>query len=115
MPNGMGYVFPKDDTVLHIFHFGRRPWEDPYELPEWNALNIPNTLMVNELICNTEKKFGTGKLRMTELYPRGQGLWDKRTSFVRDGPNTGKTLQEVGWGSQGKDGKPPIWIGLELA
>jgi hypothetical protein len=115
MPNGTGYLFPTKSTVLHLIAYGYRPWENPNQAFQHQVLQVPDSTKVNELIQYLEKKFSTGKLRAIEFHQRGNGEWQRRSAFVRDGDNTGKRLEEVGWGGAGKGGILPLWIGVELA
>ena len=115
MPNGTGYLFPENSTTIHVWTFGYRPWESNIHANAYQVLTMPDSMTVNQFLSRLEATFGTGKLRATEFGLRGNGEWQKRSSFVRDGDGGGKMLKQVGWGGCGKNGNEPLWLGLELA
>lgn len=108
---GRAYLFPAEHTIIHFFHAGDRPFENPQPAgaPPFMALHVATTSTVADLMRQLgvpQDVDGAGdRFGVTECIEVGDGSWTKGTSFILSQDRSKKTLKDLKW-----EGERPVWL-----
>lgn len=134
LPSGMGYIFPKSSTTIHVIEPGYFPWENPRRTFQWRAYRVPTTMTVAEFvgqICQLSDEQKTQKKdmknatmkRVIECIELGDGVWGRGPEFcVGEGRGrdedmkkaVGNALAKIGWDDSRGESRPPVWVSTEV-
>ncbi|KAL2014089.1 hypothetical protein VTN00DRAFT_1614 [Thermoascus crustaceus] len=141
LPSGLGYIFPKSHTIIHIIKHDFLPFTfnnnqtNPHCPFKFRAFKIPTTLTVAELIeqicpVNINKNphpppEGNSKVivakGIVECIEVGDGKWVRGAEFwVGEGQGNGeegrvgKTLEEIGWDGRRGTRMGPVWVATRV-
>jgi hypothetical protein len=134
LPSGLGYVFPKSHTTIHVIEPGYFPWERPGGTFQWRAYKVPTLLALGEFIgqiyelSSEQKRYRRSMKnavlkRVIECVELGDGMWGRGSEFCV-GEGRGKdadmkkvvalSLEKIGWDSKRGDSSPPVWVATEV-
>ncbi|KAK2763776.1 hypothetical protein FQN54_009393 [Arachnomyces sp. PD_36] len=134
LPSGMGYIFPKSHTTIHVIEPGYLPWERPRGAFKWRAYVVPTSISLGEFInqicelSNDQKRQGKTMAdaswqRIVECVELGEGLWGRGSEYYTgEGKSSdenmkrvvGLSLEKLGWDSKHGNGSPPIWVATQV-
>lgn len=136
LPSGLGYIFPKSHTILHIVEHDFLPFSPnsnnhtpcrAFEF-KFRAFNVPTSLTVAELIeqicpvVSPNPPEGNGKRVVSkgifECIEVGDGRWARGVEFWvgqgEEGGRVGRTLKEIGWDERRGASMAPVWVATRV-
>ncbi|KAL8840596.1 MAG: hypothetical protein Q9170_001282 [Blastenia crenularia] len=113
---GVGYLYPKDHTVIHVIMDKFMDLNTTLRLSKFEPRLFPTGLTVRELI----KQLGApdedeAKYGVMEVHERGDGKWTPGQTILLSSEHAQKTLREIGWSETRGFASKPVWLKIHKA
>ncbi|KAL8944775.1 MAG: hypothetical protein Q9216_000197 [Gyalolechia sp. 2 TL-2023] len=108
---GVGYLYPRDHTVLHVILDKFMQLDTTTRLLKYEPRLFPTDLSVRELIKRLgapdeeEERYG-----VVEVHELGDGRWALGQTILLGSESANKTLREIGWGETRGFSARPVWL-----
>ncbi|KAI4139268.1 MAG: hypothetical protein L6R39_006389 [Caloplaca ligustica] len=106
---GVEYLYPRDNTVLHVIMDKYMTLDTTTRLPKWEPRLFPTGLTVGELIAQLGAPEGP-KFGLMEVHEQGDGRWAAGQVILQGSEDAKKTLREVGWVETRGFSAKPVWL-----
>ncbi|KAL8761429.1 MAG: hypothetical protein Q9184_002451 [Pyrenodesmia sp. 2 TL-2023] len=112
--DGVGYLYPRDHTVLHIIMDKFMALDPATRLPKWEPRLFATGLTIGELIrtlgAPDDSKYG-----LMEVHEQGDGRWAAGQLILQGSEQAKKTLRDVGWIETRGFSTKPVWLKIHEA
>ncbi|KAI4168030.1 MAG: hypothetical protein LQ343_006737 [Gyalolechia ehrenbergii] len=108
---GVGYLYPRHHTVLHVILDKFMQLDTTTRLPKYEPRMFPTDLGVRELIKQLgapdeeEERYG-----VVEMHELGDGRWAAGQTILLGSEYANKTLREIGWAETRGFATKPVWL-----
>ncbi|KAI9676821.1 MAG: hypothetical protein M1817_006660 [Caeruleum heppii] len=112
-PPGFGYLYPGENTNIHVFVANYLPYETPNQEASFRIFKAYSKMTVKELITTLGGRGGNDKkCGVTECLEQGYGKWAKGSTVFRSDEAAKRTLASMGWDQQRGESRMPVWLAL---
>ncbi|KAF2478082.1 uncharacterized protein BDR25DRAFT_365108 [Lindgomyces ingoldianus] len=95
--SGVSHFFSDSYTILGWLKSGFRPWERNFAVMNIEWIQVDSNWKVDQLIKAMRENGDCEGWAVTECMERGNGVWERGTTFVHGSERSGQSLATVGW------------------